>query len=385
MNLKPRYYKLEFQTKNLHIKSHSAKASGYIYIYGQIDNNSKEVSLTINDVKVEFNYLLFDTYHTASHFQNKNAPKYFEMRQNFCNENNIEFKARSSNKNNNLIEFTNELLSKFNLETNNYLKKSTLKSLISLIKGNNPCGSITKPQNSEIIIVNKDDIYFNIPILIDCIWYKTSETRKIDYSNKEFNNFFQDIMAITELKNFFLSLESKIDDSLTKEEQRKSAKRNLLRSKQLISLQTVITKYRSFFSTNIEKQLKRKSLMAFDNDNFEKCHIYDVQLIKKDILNKWNNKQISEPMEIETHFKEDLFKIQDFYNFINLSPNLHALFDSRKICFSPETGELIENNQYSSLLNEEKIKFNKINEDFLHKCRKYLYDKNLAYKKDLDK
>lgn len=367
-----KYYKLNFQTKNYCDKSSkSAKAKGIIYFVVDIDN-----LWTIVDSKIDFHEVWFDSYQTASHFSVKNKSDAFKFRDAFCKENNWKLEERPGGSKHNLHELNQAQLNSFNVKINKYLRTKTLKGLISILKGNNPGGSIEKPRNSEFIVVDKNgNKYYNFPILFDSISYITHEKNRkweiLKYSDDFFEHFNDGSMNNSqEMQNFHKMLEHKHYESSIKSEQRKSIKKQIQELNGKISVQTAIKKYRSKYYEEVGKL----HIKAFEYEGkTEKCHIYNVEWVKEQIMNELkNNKSTYSAKEIQDNFKNNLEVISDKYNYLNLSPNFHRLFDRYLISYDSENGQLVKLSEDFNSYNDESKTFSNINKEFLKHCSKYL-------------
>ncbi|MGV2392942.1 UNVERIFIED_CONTAM: hypothetical protein O8I53_08220 [Campylobacter lari] len=233
-------YKLTLETKNLNSTINTKKAIFDVYF----KINEKNY---IKNVYVIFRSLTIDLMNTASHFDKK--PNGFKHRKKFLESINKEVIKRP-----NLIatmpyELNEIELNKLNFYINDHylnyfiredfltkkesdeLKPSTFKNLALFIFGSNPSGSISNPSGSSFICKSNGNKYYNIPILLDSIniaesdndfkneVYKAIENNDTfetidDYLNLIKNNFSSN----NDLYEYFMTLETKIDSSLTKKE-----------------------------------------------------------------------------------------------------------------------------------------------------------------------
>lgn len=370
-------YKLNFQTKNYNSQSSkSAKAKGIIYFIVDTDN-----LWTIIDSKIEFHKVWFDSCQTPAHLSALKKSDAVKFREDFCKENNWNLEKRSDTTQHNLHKLNQSQLNSFNEKINNYLKSKTLKGLISILKGNNPSGSIGKPKNSEFIVIDENgNKYYNFPILFDSISYITENGNR-KWENLEYSdNFFIDLMNNSlnkskELKNFHKILEDKDCDSSIKNDQRKSVKNKIKKITGKLSVNTVVKKYiKKYYA-----EIKQLNIQAFDCKGItQKCHIYNVGWVKDQIMNElknnkyMKNKYTYSAKEIQDNFKNNLEIISDKYNYLNLSPNFHQHFDKFLITYDSKSGELTElSKNFNPVLDELKT-FRNINKEFLQHCSKYL-------------
>lgn len=74
--------------------------------------------------------------------------------------------------------------------------KSTLKNIIAIIKGNNPGGSFTSPNNAEIVITNVDSFYKgNLIMFIDKIINLSTKNAYKNFLNSNLNNFWNNQLS----------------------------------------------------------------------------------------------------------------------------------------------------------------------------------------------
>lgn len=372
-----KHYKLNFQTKSYSNKSSkSAKAKGIIYFIVDTDN-----LWTIIDSKIDFDEVWFDSYQTPSHLSVSKKSDAVKFREQFCKENNWKLEKRPDRTKHNLHKLNQSQLNSFNKKINNYLKSKTLKGLISILKGNNPSGSIGKPKNSEFIVIDKNKKeYHNFPILFDSISYVTHNSNRkweiLKYSDDFFNDFSDDTLNKSqEIQNFHIMLEQTDFDALTKNDQRKSIKKQIEELTSKISVETAVKKH----SSKYIQKIKKLNIQAFDCRNgTEKCHIYNIGWVKDQIMNELKNnkskknKSTYSSKEIENKFKNNLEIISDEYNYLNLSRNFHGDFDKFLITYDSESGKLTKlSKNFTPCLDELKT-FSNINKEFLKYCSKYL-------------
>lgn len=372
-----KHYKLNFQTKNYSNEfSKSAKAKGIIYFIVDTDN-----LWTIIDSKIDFHEVWFDSCQTPAHLSASKKLDAVKFREDFCKENNWKLEKRSDTTTHNLHKLNKSQLNSFNKKINNYLKSKTLKGLISILKGNNPSGSIGKPENSEFIVIDKNkNEYYNFPILFDSISYITHNGNRkweiLKYSDDFFNDFNDDTLNKSqEIQNFHMMLEQKDFDALAKNNQRKSIKKQIKELTSKISIETAVKKHRSKY---IQK-IKKLDIQAFDcKGETEKCHIYNIGWVKDQIMTKLKNNKYKKnkytysAKEIENKFKKNLEIISDEYNYLNLSRNFHQHFDKFLITYDSENGKLRELSENFKPCPDELKTFSNINKEFLKHCSKYL-------------
>lgn len=375
--MKLKYYKLNFQTKSYSNKSSkSAKAKGIIYFIVDTDN-----LWTIIDSKIDFHEVWFDSYQTPAHLSVSKKSDAVKFRDEFCKENNWKLEKRSDTTKHNLHELNQSQLNSFNKKINNYLKSKTLKGLISILKGNNPSGSIGKPKNSEFIVIDKNgNKYHNFPILFDSISYITHNGNRkweiLKYSDDFFNDFNDDTLNKSqEIQNFHIMLEQTDFDALAKNNQRKAIKKQIEELTSKISIETAVKEHRSKYI----QEIKKLDIQAFDCKNeTEKCHIYNVEWVKEKIMNELKNNEFKKnkssysSKEIQYNFKNNLEIISDKYNYLNLSPNFHKHFDRYLISYDSENGQLVKLSENFNPYYDELKTFSNINKEFLKHCSKYL-------------
>lgn len=143
-----RVFRMHFETRSFNNeKSTSAKAKGYIDLY--LDFSTKILYVPHWEIKFESLYL--DLYTTPAWF--KSRKKNFNLRKSLFDKLGLRQTNRPDKTENRLYELDQnelEIANKwFNEEYN-----STLKNIISIIKGNNAGGSFKKPSAAEMIGVN---------------------------------------------------------------------------------------------------------------------------------------------------------------------------------------------------------------------------------------
>ncbi|QNM93921.1 hypothetical protein H9M94_01460 [Mycoplasma sp. Pen4] len=350
-------YKIPFTTKNYQSNSNSAKLKFDLYIAMASDKSY------IRDIYFDFSEIHVDLMQTASHFKGKH--KFLIQRQElFEKEMNLKIEKRperSAHKIHNLNEEQIRLVENY-VNVSYFQDGYTFKGLISLFKGNNPGGSMSKPSSSEIIIdkaKNNGSTCFNLPLLIDSIYLRTVNGNS---SLSDFliqNNYNKDEKAFYSLNDFIKNIKNRdgkiyklfleLERSSNKNDEHKS---NLLKEirnlrdnyKEETYIINRINAYTQKMRNQFRKNIKQKRIEIFKipkYSNEEKAHIYAVEWIKDEAMKSWKiNKEILTQKEIDDQVSIILKQISDVNNYLNLEPNCHTIFDKKLFTYN-KNGELV--------------------------------------------
>ncbi|MFV8468575.1 MAG4270 family putative restriction endonuclease [Mycoplasma sp. VS292A] len=389
-------FKIPMCTKSYYSKT-SQSAKGQFDLYVAFDTER----LIIYDIFVNFLNLEIDLCNTKSHF-NSNLSN-FKIRKHIFSQLGLELIPRQSTKENKLLKLNAQQLIKFSSLVNTYYfqeNQKNIKELIYLLKGNNPGGSVTRKENSELILDEKRNsngrIFYNLPLIIDAI------TIGINFSGDSLHHMLAHYqISEHEIKNFDTMIEIiKNNDSKylwsgicmleitginLKEQNDTWIKnmstyiKNLSNSNKLCkSIKETIKKYRSTYAKRVEGK------KIFDIEySTEKAHIYNVEWIQKEAFDYCAN----DPNRIDDQrYHKIINQISDENNYLNLEPNIHKSFDRYEFSYN-ENGRLIQTKQalkdnvrentLHSYYQIPKDKLNKQIKDYIKKRNNYIENNNL--------
>ncbi|MBN3534966.1 MAG4270 family putative restriction endonuclease [Mycoplasma procyoni] len=316
--------------------------------------------------------LKFDLCTTKSWFQSKNT--YFKLRQEFFSYFNKEQIQRKNEKHKELFSYSsdkekNKMLEILSVFINS---RTTINSLITIIKGNNPTGSHAKKEAAELKGIINERVVDNLVMFLDLISYsKKLKSRfwEVFLKNRENNK-----IKIYEINNLYSFLDSSLNQildflSLNKQDrtQEKTNRIKLLceevkqRKNYLFnfeeSLDSIIKKER----TKVPTKIKEVNFLQFSNDYvLQKAHIFPVWKTKENIKNKFKDLLFSkysslknedliskEKLEQWIYNTEEIKEISDENNIIALPINIHSAYDDKKFYWDPQNGNLIFLNNVS--------------------------------------
>lgn len=343
-------YRMSFTTKsNESKKSKSTYASGYIDIVTDFSTDIPYISSWY----IYFNELAIDLYTTPSWFITK--PKNFKRREEmFKTIQKTQLKRKSRNSNNLYklsfaeITWVNDWFNK------NY--DSSIKNIMSILKGNNTGGTFKNEKHAEMFITNlnpKNNKYKNNLIMfLDLIIMTDYIYRNEFYEKQNYENRIQDInLFIDKISNsdYIEVLNLTIDDqsmSLDKRKNEYAAKSKVLeytiknRIKCLSKALNTIEKERS--------KVSKLNVNVFEKLNFytyENAHILDVSKIKANISSiikqanfSSNKKDIKKAIENNVDYIFNIKSVADKNNLLNLPVQAHRWFDDNYFTYN-EQGE----------------------------------------------
>lgn len=370
-------FSYDFVSKNYNNNnSKSAKCKGTIYFLANSNNGE------IYDWFLNFEDIELDLYTTSSWFNKKNSN--FKKRSEFFSYvfgDEIIQKPRPNRKDNMLRKLTN--LEK--TRANDWFKNQyhgSFKNFIMLLSGNNPTGSFSKPECSQIKVCininNYKDMSDNFVMFFDsihniCVWNERHDDwrNKID-RNKTNTDGLEYLQYLEDKKNivnyFKLLSKNEIDnrnDKLEKKETFLKLIKNNLYSlsfikdyliKQGAAYRSSMPKNVSVFHLEKTKTVQRAHIKNVKN-------IIDEQLkeIKKYFFEKIHyvdTKNFCESKEYKLCLTKIKSEIIDINNLLDLSPAAHKVFDENLFTYFP--------NGKIHFINKSKIK-----RDDLEEIKKY--------------
>ncbi|WP_427867463.1 MAG4270 family putative restriction endonuclease [Mycoplasmopsis arginini] len=371
-------YSFDFISKNYY--NNNSKSSKF---KGKIDLLFSEDENFILYWEIKFTELAIDLYTTKSWFKEKN--KNFRYRENLleyinkmCNKNYSQ-EERPKKISNKTIFLGSDELRFVNQWFNSKEYQSTLKNIIAIIKGNNPCGSAKNPNNSEMIWdISEEKTRFskyknNLIMLLDDIFYFDRRYSEIDKDDlKQFREFeiSQDLhnwldkilnennqgSIKEEIRNYIKFINSEIENKKnTIENFSKRIKQEINETKVLFNeAKKQIKAERSRVSTI--------TVNVFgDSDASENAHIYQIKDINYDIekelekmLNNFKKNSISKhsnnnifkcykdkiSLEFDRIMKKFKLYVTDKDNLLNLTATVHRLYD-KDYFYYDESGKII--------------------------------------------
>lgn len=391
-------YKIPFTSKN-YLKKESKNKwffKGNIYVFIGIDN------LVYNWI-VKFDEISLDCFYTPIWKENKNHN--YLIREKLFKRLNIEQLPRPSIKDNMIKHLNKE---EVNI-VNNFINEnydSTLKNLTALIKGNNPTGSLLKPEASEIIAFNNEKRIYNLIMFLDRI--SLIKKRKGLMTLKDIFNIEQEdfINALynAENKNIILKVEDcinlytkdtdvyfknyfvKLNNSDYYEGKRITNSQSIKRAKEIINkfAKKISLTYKIDQICKEEEGKYHKHKIDF-NATFNNCwdkmeeaaHIYNRKDIKKEMVKEAIKYDVfSDDKNSDKHLKIILNNIKiigkqisDPNNLLNLDKTMHGYFDDNYFTYD-ENGKLIslkDNIKFENFLNKfdyyKQIPLQKLNEN----------------------
>ncbi|WP_406615713.1 MAG4270 family putative restriction endonuclease [Mycoplasmopsis hyopharyngis] len=373
-------YSYEFATKKSKTKSASCKGTLHFFV-NQLNGSILKWYVTFSEVNL-------DLLTTESWFGLENSN--FRARESLFKAvfgNDTCQKARTKENRNEIKELENDELIKLNKWfRQNY--KSTFKNIIAILSGNNPTGSFSSPKNAQVQITNEKNISTNeagnfimffdqIKDLtysyIDQINEDVQEAKEtyIEFIKSSCDENKEPIFAF--LKNMFVLL--------TKEEQKTREELKSLQNKiKNVIGKLILEKQKVFAKINTYRNSasKRKvQVFTIDNSNIkpENAHIKNVSDIKNEIWNKIlqlvkiNDKKIGlSNLNTDKFLEKAKQEIDCDDNLLNLTPNVHQMFDKNVFTYDSENGKIIWSQNAKST--EIEKNFEKIPDQFLTKERK---------------
>ncbi|WBX36588.1 MAG4270 family putative restriction endonuclease [Mycoplasma capricolum] len=343
-------YRMNFSTKsNESEKSKSAYASGYIDIVTDFSTDIPYISSWY----IYFNEIAIDLCTTPSWFIKK--PKNFRMREKMFSIIKKEQLSRKNKNSNNLYKLSPSEI----ILVNDWFNKdynSTIKNIMSILKGNNVHGSFQNENNAEMFITNLSYKYNkyknNLIMFLDLINITDYIYRNEFYKKENYKNKIKDInLFIDKLNNsdYIELLNLTINDQSMSINKRKSE--YLARSK---VLKDTIKNRIKFFSKALKTIEKRRSKVSridvnvFERLNFytyENAHILDVSKVKKNIssiIKKVNfsssEQNIKKTIETNADYIFNMNSVTDKNNLLNLPVQVHRWFDNNFFAYN-EQGE----------------------------------------------
>lgn len=359
-----RVFRMHFETRSFNNeKSTSAKAKGYIDLY--LDFSTKILYVPHWEIKFESLYL--DLYTTPAWF--KSRKKNFNLRKSLFDKLGLRQTNRPDKTENRLYELDQnelEIANKwFNEEYN-----STLKNIISIIKGNNAGGSFKKPSAAEMIGVNLYNKYeeykYNLTMFFDLITYK--DKRILDLLENDENSMLIDkLESINDFLDYIVNSNkypihsnllklTTVKLNLSYEERKKFF---VSKSAKIMDMEETIRDSNKKLS-EIDKKIKRARSKAskmkinvFKREkgySYENAHILDVAIIRNKLIELIDeNKQLD-----DAEFLNLFDYITDENNMLNLQTQVHKWFDKGFFSFN-KNGEITKTkndfdiNEYNEL------------------------------------
>ena len=355
-------YKFEYniQTKNyFDDKSNSARLRGILQFLA--DSNGHILSWKINFLEV-----WMDIYTTQSWIRKLNSnflvrKELFE----YIFDDKIIQEPRPNLSANKLILLNDMEIKKLN-EWFSLNYKSTLKNIIAIIKGNNPGGSFTSPNNAEIVITNVDSFYKgNLIMFIDKIINLSTKNAYKNFLNSNLNNFWNNQLSkinyleyLSErnpLLFYFLKILCTNIKNLRDLLQKKNDTQKCLEN-----IESKMNEYFDFANVaNRKLNNARNSLPPLEDiivfegtqhlfTHFDKAHIYPFSQIKNDTLKLLADKcldhckinQNFDSKQINEIVNNGIYQIKSVDNLLNLPKNIHNIFDKNYFTYN-QNGEII--------------------------------------------
>ncbi len=386
-------YRLHFATRSfINEKSNSAKAKGYIDLYVYILDEIMYVTYW----KINFEYLSIDQFTTPTWFTNNCSN--FRLRNSLFSKLNLKQVPRPNQSANLLYELNESELSIVNSWFNSDAYKSTLKNIISIIKGNNAGGSFANPKAAEMICTNLSEsnaIYKeNLIMFLDNIAFKNSSINdvnelnvdiydsKISKSKTDINLFIHLVKNNQKFRSYALLLDLTANSDSLQHDRKVHFEKRSNYIKSLINETATKSRAMSLVNSIIKSRRAKASKMSinvFEKDcyTYENAHIYDVQAIKqrlsKIIANSFNDINKTAEMIIKSkQCQNALDSINDENNLINLPKQVHDWFDKNKFTYDQDGNIFLLDNE---------LKINELYE--FDKCTKipniYLNEKRKEY------
>lgn len=333
-----RWSSFEFVSSNFDLEDNRSKFLGQIkFIH---DKNG-----IIYDYIIEFKSLSIDIYTTKSWFENKN--KNYLRRKALFEKLEPLFKQEirpEKGLRNKVVELSENNLKIFNnfinYKTQN-LNLETLKSIIALIRGNNPSGEIQNHKSGQMLLVYKNKKYNFVT------FFKLFKNKNTNVNKKQANMIYES----ENLKDDYLESVSEItkkiffdfNQNLTVDEFKIIEKNIELQMKKTFhSFQKIdqdIHKQRRKFRTNNENTFSWKY-----TPDLEKAHILPVSYSKKKLMeivfsSSFKHKYHDSVFESD-EYQKFLGFISDKYNFLFLHKTMHFLFDKLSFTYSANSGKI---------------------------------------------
>lgn len=325
----------------------------------------------IFDWKINFKEIYIDLFTTKSWFIKK-YPQ-FKIREKIFKELNLKQEVRPTNSSNKILKLNNFQVQKINQFFNNRKKyHSTIKTIVGILKGNNPGGEAKKPSSAELIIDSSSNIK-NFIILIDDLIMKEklnemTQFKLASIGAKEIK--LKDFIKLNEeLKNAFnfMQQEKNENDFKTYLENIKEYYKKY--NDNIKQVERIVKKERSKYSKNIDKNINNFPFQFKNKSQFQKCHIYEINKIKEQMIYKLHENKSIEKYKL---------MISDPQNFLPLTEEIHRKFDANYFTYKLD-GTIWPIHEEGFLFVKEELdnKYKKIDSFFLNKDRKkYLEFRN---------
>ncbi|QEH62013.1 hypothetical protein SCHIN_v1c08180 [Spiroplasma chinense] len=284
----------------------------------------------IKDWKITFHELWLDLSTTPSWFDGKKD--IFKIREKLFEELNLKQIPRK-NQNHNEIRHLNsneiEIVNEFLNNRNKY--RSTIKNILTVLKGSNPSGEVKNPWSAEMILDYSGNIK-NFAVLIgDLIskrpnYFDLYEINAKKISLEEFTNLNEVI------KKLFIFMQESKDSGQFKiymEQVKDYYKKYCDYEKEA---EKIARNERNKYSTNIIRYYTGQNIpcpFGFswnDNWNYQKCHIYEYYMLRDKIEECLYTNNVNE-------CNKYLAMISDPENFIPLPEELHRKFDKHTFTY----------------------------------------------------
>ncbi|MGZ9414317.1 MAG4270 family putative restriction endonuclease [Mycoplasma sp. 5370] len=335
--------KLVWNSFDVETKNYDSKTTTSASFKGKFYFIYMKESLVIVDYFFKLDECFIDLKTTERWFRDKIAM--FKKRDELFNLLGFTQEKRLSLSDRKLVKLNEKELSIINNFLKDNFRNETIKNIITLVRGSNPAGELSKPENAPLILSKENEIFKrNFHLFFknfstklnnnisnyEKIYYQTSleydyiEEFKAKINNKkESTNIF---------KNIYESI--KIINSNDSPEKKKIYLNNLnLISRQKETLEKTIEKERS--------KINQVNVFPFSrSEPIEKAHFFPVYKIKMMIINYWYSNFNTENKD-DTEINKLLNFISDKENYLNLSPTLHKKFDDNNFTFNSENGEIV--------------------------------------------
>ncbi|MGY6172638.1 MAG4270 family putative restriction endonuclease [Candidatus Mycoplasma pogonae] len=304
--------------------------------------------------QIIFEELVIDLNTTASWFENKNSN--FRKREKIFQLLNIEKQIIRNSKSEsfNFLKLNKQQLDKFNNWINTYhlTQKNNLnientgniKTILPIIRGNNPSGEVGNFKNAQILAINNNET-INFVLFFDLMTIKKRQFNQellTEIYNDE-NLYINDYLNFIDSKN--KNLFQKFQKNLSNDEFNNISHKLKTHAKLIYKIKEKIEKDVQSERSKYSKMIQISKNFVFQwkyAEDLEKAHIYPVYKIKQKmekILFKYQDiKDISEIDFIKYNDYKNL--ISDEENYINLYAILHKHFDKQHFTYDSKNGKM---------------------------------------------
>nr|VZR99332.1 hypothetical protein MF5582_00018 [Mycoplasma feriruminatoris] len=343
-------YRMYFSTKSNELeKSSSAYAAGHIDIVADFSTDIPYISSWY----IYFNEIAFDLCTTKSWFAKKTSN--FRLREEIFKIIGKKQLTRKSLKNNNLYKLNlAEIVSVNDWFNRRYI--STIKNIMSILKGNNVRGSFQEDKRAEMFITNLEPKYEkyknNIIMFLDTITITDQIYRNEFYKKEVYEDRIEDINSFIDRLNNSDYIEL-LNLTINNENKSIDKRRSEFETKSKLIKDTIKNRIKFFKIAlqTIEKERSKVSKMnidvfkKLDLYTYENAHILDVSKIKKNISSIIKNinfsskeKDIKKEIQNNNDYIFNIKSIADKSNLLNLPIQVHKWFDNDYFTYN-EQGE----------------------------------------------